>query len=363
MKNKVNEHYYSVIMAGGIGKRFWPRSRRSSPKQLLDIVGNETMINKTINRLKGVSPLDRIYIITNFEQAEMILAANSELSWDNFIIEPSGKNTAPAIGLAAAVLEKRDKHAIMGIFPADHLISNTDSFQAYLNIAIDHASENKSLLTFGIPPIRPATGYGYIQINKEDEKKSNSVYGIKTFAEKPNLETAKRFMNSDEFLWNSGMFVWQASVILKAIKKYMRDLYDPLMRISEVLGQVHYEKELQHHWRGLQPKSIDYGILESAKNVCVVKGDFDWSDVGSWDAVYDIEEKDKNGNVQRAEGALMKSSNNYIYSKNAQIFTHNINNLIIIEDKGSILVLPRGESEEIKEIVDYLPVIGKDDLL
>ena len=350
-------------MAGGIGKRFWPRSRRNSPKQLLDIVGEETMINMTINRLKAISPIERIYIITNYEQAEMIIAGNSDLGWDNFIIEPSGKNTAPAIGLAAAILKKRDKNAIMGIFPADHLISNTESFQKYLKIAIDYAANNDSLLTFGINPTKPATGYGYIQIEKENELMGNSVYKVINFAEKPNIETAKRFMKSGEFLWNSGMFVWQASVILKSIKKYMRDLYDPLMRITEVLGEVHYEKELQAHWHGLQPESIDYGILESAKNVCVVRGDFAWSDVGSWDAVYEMEQKDKNGNVLRAEGACLKSSNNYIYATNAQVFTHNINDLIIIEDKGTILVLPRGESEKIKEIVDYLPTIGKDDLL
>ncbi len=359
----MNEHYYSLIMAGGVGKRFWPRSRKNSPKQLLDIVGQETMINKTINRLKSISPPERILIITNFEQAEMIMAQNTDLKRENFIIEPSGKNTAPAIGLAASILLKRDRDAVMGVFPADHLIENTPSFHKYLNKAIEFAAASPSLLTFGITPTRPATGYGYIQINRDLVQPAESIFEVKTFAEKPNVDTARRFVKSGEFLWNSGMFVWQASVILKALKKYMRDLYDPLLRISDAIGKPNYEKELQAHWFGLQPESIDYGVLERARNVCVVEGDFDWSDVGSWDAVYDIEEKDKHGNVFRSEGAMLKSSNNYIYSRNATIFARNINDLILIEDQGIILIIPRGDSEQVKEIVDYLPVLGKEDLL
>lgn len=359
----MNEHFYSVIMAGGVGKRFWPRSRKNSPKQLLDIVGEKSMVNMTLERLKNLSPIDRILIITNYQQAKMILEQNDELTWDNFIIEPFGKNTAPAIALAALQLIRRDPKAVMGIFPADHLITQTELLTKYVNVAIDFATEQATLLTFGIVPTRPATGYGYIQIDKVVPDPSSIIHHVKTFAEKPNLATAQRFIKSGEFLWNSGMFVWQAREILRSLGDYLPDLHESFQMIKNILEAPDYETELEKIWQGIQAISVDYGILEQAQNVYVVKVDFDWSDVGSWDAVHNLEGKDKNQNVFRSEGALFQSSNNYIYSKNLEIFTRNIHNLIIIEENGVLLVIPREESEEVKEIVDTLPVINKENLL
>ncbi|HBY18095.1 MAG: Mannose-1-phosphate guanylyltransferase [Marinimicrobia bacterium 46_47] len=359
----MNEHYFSIIMAGGVGKRFWPRSRKDSPKQLLDIIGDESMINLTIKRLLKVSPLERLYIITNYHQAEMILAQNPNLSWENFIIEPSGKNTAPAIALAAAVLKKRDPEAVMGLFPADHLIQDEKDFIACLNEGVRIATEKNVLITFGIEPTRPATGYGYIQVEKEPLPDSTLVYKSKTFAEKPNLETAKRFLSSGEFLWNSGMFIWRADVILKEIEKYLPELYEIIDTLSGTMDTEMYDKTLQKLWRTIKPVSIDYGVMENARHVKVVRGKFGWSDVGSWDAVYSLEKKDKYGNVLRGDGYLLESSGNYIYSSGAQVFARNIHNLIVIADKGVILLIPRDESESIKGIVDALPVVGKEDLL
>jgi mannose-1-phosphate guanylyltransferase len=359
----MNEHYYSVIMAGGVGKRFWPRSRKNSPKQLLDIIGDESMINLTIKRLFKVSPLERLLIITNYEQAEMIMEQNQNLSWDNFIIEPSGKNTAPAIALAAVLIHKRDPEAVMGLFPADHLIQDEDDFIDCLKEGVKIAAVREVLITFGIEPTRPATGYGYIQIEKEPLPESPLVYKSKTFAEKPTLGTAKRFLASGEFLWNSGMFIWKASVILKEIEKYLPELYEILETVSQAANTADYDSTLQKLWRTIKPVSIDYGVMENAQHVKVIRGKFGWSDVGSWDAVYSLEKKDKYGNVLRGDGYLLESSGNYIYSSGAQVFARNVHNLIVIADKGVILLIPRDESESIKGIVDALPVVGKEDLL
>ncbi len=359
----MNEHYYSVIMAGGVGKRFWPRSRKNRPKQLLDIVGDSSMVNLTIDRLMGLSPVERILIITNDKQAQLILNQNDALTWDNFIIEPSGKNTAPAIGLAAMELYRRDPKAIVGIFPADHRINDNKSFVETVHQAISYAENNEALLTFGIVPTRPATGYGYIQIDRLNAPEETEISRVKTFAEKPNIATARRFIKSGEFFWNSGMFIWKAKDILEAINEYMPDLGEALEKIGTYYGQDDYEAKLDFIWQGIQPISIDYGVLEQAQNVYVVKAEFDWSDVGSWDAVYDLEPKDKNGNVFRADGAMFRSSQNYVFSQSVKIFMRNVHNLILIEDDGVLLVLPRGESEEVKEVVDTLTVIDKEELL
>ncbi|HDR05071.1 MAG TPA: mannose-1-phosphate guanylyltransferase [Candidatus Marinimicrobia bacterium] len=359
----MHEHYYSVIMAGGVGKRFWPRSRKNRPKQLLDIVGNNSMVNLTIERLQALSPVERILIITNYQQAQLILNQNDALTWDNFIIEPRGKNTAPAIGLAALELYHRDPKAIIGIFPADHRINDTDCFVRTVHQAIDYSQHNAALLTFGIVPTRPATGYGYIQIDKLNPLEDSAIGRVKTFAEKPNIATARRFIKSGEFFWNSGMFIWKAEDILNAISEYMPELSEALEQIKLYMGKDNFEEKLDYIWQGIQPISIDYGVLEQAQNVYVVKADFDWNDVGSWDAVYDLEPKDKNGNVFRADGAMFRSSQNYVFSQSVKVFLRNIHNLILIEDDGVLLVTPRGESEEVKEIVDTLTVIDKEELL
>jgi len=363
------EHYYSVIMAGGVGKRFWPLSRKKHPKQLLDIVGSKSMINLTIDRLRTLSDLDHIYIMTNEEQKKLIMDQNSELKEENFIIEPCGKNTAPAIGLAAHHLHKKDPDAVMGLFPADHLITNIELFTQTVNTAIDAASSNRALFTFGINPTYPATGYGYIQVDKDiDFSHKNlpgdiQIFKSKTFAEKPDITTAKLFLKSGEFFWNSGMFVWQAKVIISKINRYLPETGPILSEISETIGTDDYDTTIRKKWKTIQSISIDYAVLEQSSRIYVVKADFDWNDVGSWDTVYKIEDKDKNKNVFRSEGLMLRSSGNYVYSKNLKVFALGVKNLVVVENDGALVILPRSESENIKEIVDTLPVIGEEDLL
>lgn len=357
------EHYYSVILAGGVGKRFWPLSRKKHPKQLLDIVGSKSMINLTIERLSYLGPLDHIYIMTNREQADLIIAQNSALRPENFIIEPSGKNTAPAIGLAAMHLLRRDPQAVMGVFPADHLIQNTKQFASDVRAAIDSACRHRALFTFGIQPDYPATGYGYIQVEKDELPGESNIYRVKTFAEKPDPETAKMFLKSGEFLWNSGMFVWQAQLIIEKIRRFLPDTGQVLSEIGKSVGSDSYKRTVARLWKTIQPISIDYGILEQSTRINVLKARFDWSDVGSWDTIYKIENKDKNRNVIRAKGLLLRSSGNYIYTKGIKVFALGIKNLVIVENEGVLLILPRSESENIKELVDSLPLVGEQDLL
>ncbi|MCF7832360.1 MAG: mannose-1-phosphate guanylyltransferase [Candidatus Marinimicrobia bacterium] len=363
------EHYYSVILAGGVGKRFWPLSKKKHPKQLLDIIGKESMVNLTINRLKVLSDLDHIFIMTNKEQAEMIKAQNKDLTENNFIIEPSGKNTAPAIGLAAMHLLKKDPLAVMGLFPADHLITDLDNFSTTVKDAIKAASATKSLYTFGIKPTYPATGYGYIQVDKDVEYSgalgpgNTQIFNSKTFAEKPDTNTAKLFLKSGEFFWNSGMFIWQAQVIIDKINRFLPGTGAVLQEIAKSIGSPEYDKNISSKWKTIQPISIDYGVLEQSSRISVIKADFDWSDVGSWDTIYNIEDKDKNKNVIRSGGLMLRSSGNYVYSKNLKVFGLGIKNLVIVENEGALLILPRSESENIKEIVDALPVIGEEELL
>lgn len=363
------EHYYSVIMAGGVGKRFWPLSKKKHPKQLLDIVGSKSMINLTIDRLKTLSDIDRIFIMTNREQMQMILSQNDELTEENFIIEPCGKNTAPAIGLAAHHLLKKDPEAVMGLFPADHLITDVELFTKTVEAAIEATHSNRALFTFGINPTYPATGYGYIQIDKDVQITRNPVpnnieiYNSKTFAEKPDVSTAKLFLKSGEFFWNSGMFVWQAKVIISKINRYIPETGAILTELSEVMGTQEYEKTINEKWKTIKPISIDYAVLEQSSRIYVVKANFDWNDVGSWDTVYKIEDKDKNKNVFRSKGLMLRSSGNYVYSKDLKIFALGVKNLVIVENDGALMILPRSEAENIKEIVDTLPVIGEEDLL
>jgi mannose-1-phosphate guanylyltransferase len=363
------EHYYSVILAGGVGKRFWPLSRKKRPKQLLDITGDKSMVNLTIDRLTSLSDLDHIFIMTNEEQAKMIMEQNNSLTQDNFIIEPSGKNTAPAIGLAAMHLLKKDPKAVMGLFPADHLITDLDNFSKTVKDAIEAAKNNETLYTFGINPTYPATGYGYIQIDKDVDytggpvPNDTQIFNSKTFAEKPDTNTAKMFMKSGEFFWNSGMFIWQAQVIINKINRFLPETGATLKEIGDAIGTPEYDSMINKKWKTIQAISIDYGVLEQSSRINVVKADFDWSDVGSWDTIYKIEDKDKNKNVVRSDGLMLRSSGNYIYSKNLKIFGLGLKNLIIVENEGALLILPRSEAENIKEIVDSLPVIGEKELL
>jgi len=345
---------HAVIMAGGIGKRFWPRSRRECPKQLLDIVSGQSMLKLTYERLKHTTDEKKIYVVASQSLYEPILKELPGLPEKNILLEPSGKNTAPCIGLAATIISQKDPNAVMGVFPADHLILDIEKFKETTESGVQFARDHVALVTFGITPTRPATGYGYVQYNRLQPIYRDLVYKVKTFAEKPNLATAKRFVETGEFLWNSGMFIWKVENILNAIKLFLPELHDSLQQIAGAFETRQYQRTLKREWATVHSMSIDYGVMEKAKDVYVIKSSFDWSDVGSWDAVYDILKKDENGNVLIGEVSPLRTRNSYIYSHKNLIATIGVKDLIIIQFKNATLIVNRHESEQVKELVDLL---------
>lgn len=349
---------YAVIMAGGVGARFWPRSREKTPKQLLEIVGSGTMIQNTVRRLDGFIDSKNIFVVTNKVQKASVIKQLPSIPPQNIFGEPIGRNTAPCIGLAALFIRRLDPNGVMVILPSDHVIQMVEEFQRILRLAVNVAIESGHLITIGIKPTRPETGYGYIQFIDEDDSASKyfsqGVYKVKTFAEKPNYPTAEKFLQSGDFLWNSGIFIWRVDVILDEFKRLLPDLYDGLMKIEQTLGTEKFHSTLEYVYGVVRGISIDYGVMEKAGSVYVIKGDFGWSDVGSWDEVSNISEKDENNNVVRGKVITRETSDSFIYSNDKLIVTIGVNDLIIITTDDAVLVCRRGKSQDVREIVDYL---------
>ncbi len=349
---------YAVIMAGGVGTRFWPRSRERSPKQFLEILGGGTMIENTLSRLQPLVDPNNMYVVTNRMQAEMVRHLVPGMPVSNVLAEPIGRNTAAAVGLSALWINRVDPDGVMVVSPADHIDQNTDEFLRILRLAVRVAEEKDALVTIGIKPTHPETGYGYIQSAEEEidrnEFRSQGVYRVKTFAEKPNLETAEKFLQSGDFLWNSGIFAWKASVILREIELHLPDLHEQLLAIGKSIGSATYDQTLEHGYRIIRSLSVDYGIMEKAGNVFVVKGDFGWSDVGSWDEVVRLSPKDNAGNSIRGKTMLVDSKNNYVDAGNKIVAAIGVDDLIVISTDDSILICKKGRSQEVKEVVDFI---------
>ncbi|MBI5475545.1 MAG: mannose-1-phosphate guanylyltransferase [Ignavibacteriales bacterium] len=358
---------YAVIMAGGVGTRFWPRSREKSPKQLLEIVGKKSMIQNTVSRISDLIDPKNIMIVTNKIQKLSIAKQLPNVPEENIITEPIGRNTAPCIGLAGLFVRRMDPEAVMVVLPADHIMHDEEEFRRVLRLATWVAYESGKLVTVGIQPTRPETGYGYIQVVDEDDGKNpyfkKGVYKVKTFAEKPNAETAKVFLQSGDFLWNSGMFIWRVDTILKEIETHIPEMYAELMKIDEAIGHKNYDNIVETTYKIIRGISIDYGVMEKAKEVYVLKGNFGWSDVGSWDEVYRISGKDENGNSITGQAFLHNTKNSMVYAGSKIVATVGVQDLIIIATDDAVLVCKQGESQEVKEVVDYLRRKQKNDYL
>ena len=345
---------YAVIMAGGVGSRFWPRSKKKKPKQLLKIFGEYTLIQQTVNRLKGIIAPENIYIITNKLQIAGVLTQLPELPIENIIEEPFGRNTAACIGLASILIRKKDPEAVTLILPADHIIHGEEEYHNTLLSAAKFANDAEAIVTIGIPPTRPETGYGYVQI--DENAVSDSVYKVLTFAEKPNYQTAVRFVDSGDFFWNSGMFIHKTDVILGEIHEFMPDLHEGLMTISDAIGKPEFQDVLTNVYGRLKKISIDYGIMEHSKKVYLIKGNFNWSDVGSWDAVYELSTKDENGNAKIGNVYTEMSVDSYIYSPEKLTALIGVDNLIVINDEDALLICRRDRAQDVNKVVDYLNI-------
>ena len=343
---------YAVIMAGGVGARFWPRSKKKTPKQLLKIFGERTMIQDTVERISELVPISNILIVTNKEQREGILNQLPQLPAENIIIEPFGRNTAACIGLASVLIQSSDPNAITFVLPADHVIQDTKEYINTLNTAANFADKESALITIGIEPKRPETGYGYIQF--DDRAVEMNVCKVNTFAEKPNYSTAVRFIESGDFYWNSGMFIWKVETILDEIKQHMPDLYDGLNLIKDKIGTPEYDSILKNVYGQLRNISIDYGIMEKSDKVYLVKGNFSWSDVGSWEAVYQLGEKDEEGNIKVGSTYLDMVHDSYIYSPEKFTAVIGLDNVVVINNEDALLVCRMDKSQDVKKVIDYL---------
>ena len=349
---------FAVIMAGGVGTRFWPRSRERSPKQFLEILGQGTMIENTLSRLEPLVEPGNAFVVTNRLQAEALQKLVPSMKKENILAEPLGRNTAACVGLAALWIQRMDPNGVMVVSPADHIVLNTDEFLRILRLAVKVAEQKEALVTIGIKPTHPETGYGYIQSTEEEidrnEFRPQGVYRVKTFAEKPNLETAERFLKSGDFFWNSGIFIWKASVILREIELHLPDLHEQLQDIRKCIGSPKYEQTLEHAYRIIRSISVDYGVMEKAGNVYVVKGDFGWSDVGSWDEVVRLTAVDAEGNSIKGKSIVLDSKNNYLDAGGRLVATIGVEDLIIVSTDDAVIVCKKGRSQDVKEVVDFI---------
>lgn len=346
---------YCVIMAGGSGTRFWPRSREGKSKQFLPILGKNSLIESTIMRLRSLTSHKNIYIVAKKSQEEELLKHSGKIPLENIIYEPFGRNTAACIGLAAIFIGKRDKEGVMVVSPSDHMIKNKKQFNKVIRVAAEMAAEKDGIVTIGITPDRPATGYGYIQTGEEiDSTDGVKTYSIKTFAEKPNLATAQRFLQSGDFFWNSGIFIFRVSVFLKTLKQQMPDLHEGLVKIQKAFDKSNYEDVLKKVYQQLKSISIDYGVMEKIQNVYLVRGNFEWNDLGSWEQVYKLSPKDDEQNVISGDVITVDTQNSYVHNSKGLVAVLGLKDVIVVQEGGATLVCSREKAEDVKGIVDRL---------
>lgn len=348
---------YAIIMAGGRGARFWPKSRERLPKHLLDITSEKTIIQETVDRIESIFPAENIFIVTGQSHADELIRQLPKIPIENIIIEPEGKNTAPCIGLASLYIKIKDPTAVMAIMPADHLIDDAKELCGCIAAACEMASRGEHILTIGITPTQPETGYGYIEQGKLiTTVQGKDIFGVKSIREKPALKQAKSFLKKGEFYWNSGMFICRSDVILRSFKKLLPEIYDGLMEIERALGTSCEQEVLSCVYGKMTAISMDYGIMEKADNVLLLKGDFRWSDVGSWDAVWEISKKDGNGNAVNSEDLFLgiNTGNSLIHTSGKLIAIVGLDNLIVVETKDALLICRRGSSQDVKLLVEQL---------
>jgi mannose-1-phosphate guanylyltransferase len=352
-------------MAGGVGERFWPQSRRKRPKQLLDLTGRGSMISLTVDRVAGLSKPDDVYIVTNVEQEDAVRReVSGRVPSQNIVAEPRGQNTAPCIGLAAMLLEERSGDRPMLVLPADHLVEPVSRFETLVRSAVKYVAENRCLLTFGVRPTRPDTGYGYIEAGEVvSENAGAQIRRAKAFLEKPDAARAREFVEAGHFYWNSGMFLWTTRTILDEIATHLPRLADVLGQIRDRMGTRELPEVLKSLYHKAPSISIDYGIMEKASRVVVMEADFAWNDVGSWEFIRDIHQADEAGNVSIGDHVLVDAHNNTIVSPDRLVGLLGVDDVVVVDGGDTILVCKRDRVQEVKAIVRSLRDRGKQDFV
>ena len=355
---------YGVIMAGGGGTRFWPLSRQKTPKQLLNLSGKELMVNEAIDRLSYTADKNDIFIVTNCSQVEpMLKATEGRIRPDHVLSEPSARNTAACVGYAAMEILKKYGDGIMVITPSDAYIRDNAVFTRVLAEAIKAAEEQNKLVTVGITPTFPATGYGYIRFDKSSEGEAKTVA---EFKEKPYEETAKSYLASGNYVWNSGMFIWKASVILEKFEKLIPDIYADLCQIGDAMGTESELAVVNEVYPQIRKISVDYAIMEPSAaqgDVLTVPGEFGWNDVGSWDMMNVLHAEDENGNILLGDTVAINTKNTTIYSSGRAVTAVDVDGLVIVETPDAIMVCSKEKAQDVKLIVDELNAKSRKELL
>lgn len=343
----------AVIMAGGYGERFWPKSRVSRPKQLLKIFSDHTMIRETFLRLNTFLSNEQIFVVTGREFKDKVAQEIPELDIENFIIEPFRRDTAAAIGLSVIFVEKRYPGAVMLICASDHIIKDLLHFRDVVTNGYKIAKTTSCLLTLGIQPTEIETGYGYIEIGDMINQEGNTeAYEVKQFIEKPNYEKAAQYVENGSFLWNSGMFIWETQTLLEEMSKHMPELYSGVLEIGEVLGKRQEENVIDKVFRSLKKISIDYGLMEKSKNILCVKATFQWDDVGSWSSLYRCLNVNKENNIQSGQVLTVDTSNSIILGdSNTLIGVVGVKDIIIIKTRDAILICNKSEDQKVKQLI------------
>ena len=382
-----NENNYCVIMAGGVGSRFWPFSRTEKPKQFLDFFGTgKSLLQMTVDRFRPLIPIDHMFIVTNVIYKQLILEQIPDLKESQILCEPARRNTAPCIAYATAHIRalclrkagltaanqdwtRPEMKANIVVAASDHLILEEEKFRQAILKAFDFVSENNAICTLGMQPTRPETGYGYIQfvrdeLNEVESRKtaslkverSEGIYPVKTFTEKPNLEMAKVFLDSGDFLWNSGIFIWNLQTISEAFRYLLPEVADRFREGELLMGTEKEEKFIEDIFPKCPNISIDYGIMEKAENVYVIPSSFGWSDLGTWGSLYELSEKDEQGNVSlHSEARFYEAKGNIVVLEpGRKVIVHGVDDMIIAEEKGALLVCKKAEEQRIKQFVSEL---------
>ena len=360
----MNKNNCAVIMAGGIGSRFWPMSKSSFPKQFLDILGTgETLIQQTFSRLQRICPPENILIVTNTNYKNLCLEQLPNVVESNILCEPAMRNTAPCVAYAAFKIQSMNEDANMIIAASDHIILKEDEFVRVTNDCLDIVAKNDVLLTLGITPSRPDTGYGYIQFSEDNLSGSKKARKVKTFTEKPNQELALNFLDSGDFLWNSGMFIWSAKSIALAYRKHLRDMHDIFDEGKQFYNTINEKEFIDRIFPACKNISIDYGIMEKSENVYVYPADFGWSDLGTWGSLYSHLELDEYKNTIQGNNVMMyDSSDNLVkVSDDKLVVLQGLQGYIVVENEGTILVCKKEDEQKIKQFVGDLKQKGETD--
>jgi mannose-1-phosphate guanylyltransferase len=350
----MNNNYFAVIMACGVGSRFWPVSTSDFPKQFHDMLGTgETLLQKTFNRLSKLIPKENILLLTNEKYESICLEQLPEINKNQILLEPAMRNTAPCILYAGLKIKKQNPDALMIVAPSDHWIENETLFLDHVKSSFEFCAANQQLVTLGIQPTFPNTGYGYIEFDKNDQETYKKV---NQFREKPDYETAKAFLDSGNFLWNAGIFIWSVQTIVDAFKKFQPEMFSLFMTGYEKLN-TSFEKEfIQTHYGESENVSIDYAIMEKSENINVMSASFDWNDLGTWGSLYQKLDKDLNQNaVINAQVVLEDASGNMLRTqKGKQVIIKGLSDFIIVDEDNKLIILPRSEEQAIKTLVSKL---------